>query len=272
MTKSSSNGFQMKMVRVTPALAERYLGRNDSNRNMSKNHANSLARAMGQGEWRDTGDPIQLSRDGRLQNGQHRLQAVVISGKTQTFLVIEGVEPESQLVMDVGRKRSFTDHLRISGYQYPGTLAAALRLVWAYEHGQASRTNVTSSHLELLDLLEKNPGIKDSASEGERIGRAVRGSRGLYAATHWILLNVDEDDAQFFFDRLVDGANLLPGDAIFALRRLLEKDWFAPRKLHTTQRFALIIKAWNAYRQGTPVKTLIWRRGGASPESFPVPV
>ena len=272
MSKPSSNGFKLREEEVTPALAERFLRRNHSNRNISRHHVNLLVRAMTQGDWRRTGDPIRFSSDGFLLDGQHRLQAIVLSGQKQTLTVVEGVKPESQLVMDIGRKRSLTDHFTMNEEKYPNTLAATLRMVWSYQRGEASGKALTPSHLELLQLLKQSPGIRESVFEGERVARVIRGSRALYASANWILSGIDQDDAAFFFDRLVDGANLVTEDAIFALRRVLEKDAFAARKLHTSHRLALIIKAWNAYRQGTPVKTLIWRRGGARPEPFPVPV
>jgi len=34
---------------------------------------------------------------------------------------------------------------------------------------------------------------------------------------------------------------------------------------------ALVIKAWNAYRDGAPVRQLKYRIGGANPEKFPEP-
>jgi hypothetical protein len=268
----SSNGFKIRELEVTPALAERFLLHNHSNRNLSRMHVSLLARAMTAGDWRRTGDPIRFSEDGYLLDGQHRLQAIILSGRPQKLTVIDGVSPDTQVVIDVGRKRSLTDHLHMKGEKYASTLAATLRMVWAFENGQPSGKGVTPSHIELLELLANRPAIRESVYEGERVARALQGSRALYAAAHWILVGVDHDDADFFFDRLVDGANLVPGDAIFVLRHILEKDAFAARKLHTSHRLALIIKAWNAYRQGAQVKALSWKRGGARPEAFPVPV
>jgi hypothetical protein len=68
---------------------------------------------------------------------------------------------------------------------------------------------------------------------------------------------------------LATGENLTKGNPIYALRSLLEKDRMAIRRFGQTYRLAVIIKAWNAYRDGREVKSLRWTQGGANPEPFP---
>ncbi len=96
-------------VNVTPPLAEMYLERNGRNRNIRPDVVSNYARDMSAHRWQITGEAIKLDADGNLLDGQHRLRAVIKSGETVTMLVIEGLPPEAQRVMDSGKPRTAGD-------------------------------------------------------------------------------------------------------------------------------------------------------------------
>jgi len=68
--------------------------------------------------------------------------------------------------------------------------------------------------------------------------------------------------------------NLAEDSSILALRNYMSRAIAATSRSKITADLAvaLTIKAWNAYREGDPVRALSYRRGGASPETFPTPV
>lgn len=68
-------------VTITPELAEGLLAMNTENRRLRPSHVAYLARAIERGEWQMPPDAIMVSDSGKLLNGQHRLTAVVRSGK-----------------------------------------------------------------------------------------------------------------------------------------------------------------------------------------------
>ena len=72
------------------------------------------AAAMQRGDWMLSNDVICITTDGILLNGQHRMNAVVVSETSQDFWVWEGCPPDAQMVMDMGNKRDAADNATLS--------------------------------------------------------------------------------------------------------------------------------------------------------------
>jgi hypothetical protein len=95
------------------------------------------------------------------------------------------------------------------------------------------------------------------------------------SALHYVLMqHVMSADGAFqdvgaFFDRLGSGAGLAANDPILVLRKRLEKNAIEKRRMSDNDAAAIIIKGWNAYREGRAIQLLAWRSGGATPEAFP---
>ena len=87
---------------------------NTSNRYISPNHVEMLARDMKSGKWRDNGDPVRFMTDGSLGDGQHRLAACARANVPITVLVVSGLTKEDMLTVDRGRIRSIGDMLAIA--------------------------------------------------------------------------------------------------------------------------------------------------------------
>jgi len=62
-----------------------------------------------------------------------------------------------------------------------------------------------------------------------------------------------------------------PGDGTVGVRRY---HWWSPLDWVRDgwDWWRVMLKAWNAWREGREVKILAWKRGGANPERFPIPV
>lgn len=96
-------------VLVTPAIAKRWLEQNtDSNRNISNTTVESYAREMTAGRWSLTHQGIAFNVVGELVDGQHRLNAVVLSGVSVVMLVTTGLRVEYNSPIDVGYNRSLS--------------------------------------------------------------------------------------------------------------------------------------------------------------------
>ena len=89
---------------------------------------------------------------------------------------------------------------------------------------------------------------------------------------HYVFSNIDAGDTVDFLKKVETGEDLKPGHSVLALRRRLLSDMRSLKKMREVEYNALIIKAWNAYRNGEDIQVLSWKGGGASPELFPVPV
>ena len=89
-----------------------------------------------------------------------------------------------------------------------------------------------------------------------------------FAAFHFVMSEVDKDDANEFMSKLAIGSNLSLKSPIFRLRALLIQSKINKlRKLQNSVKNALIIKAWNFYRDGREIEIL---RFDSEREDFPV--
>jgi hypothetical protein len=99
-------------VYVTPEMAADWLATaNTDNRHIRKSVVRKYAAMMTAGEWKPTHQGVAFSSR-RLIDGQHRLAAVVASGKPQWMVVFVEQDDEIFGVLDRGEKRTLGDELR----------------------------------------------------------------------------------------------------------------------------------------------------------------
>src|SRR5690242_16345038 len=116
------------IVTVDPEMAQRWLGNNPSNRNIRENLVDSYARDMAASRWEMTGEPIKFDQKDRLLDGQHRLKAVIKAGVAVQMMVVRGLDPRAQLVMDSGSRRTAADALQMDGRDHSVFLSAGARV------------------------------------------------------------------------------------------------------------------------------------------------
>lgn len=262
-----------RVATVTPDLAREWLKHNSHNRHLSEQRVFTLAEAMKRGEWRENGDAIRFSRTGVLLDGQHRLAAVVKSRVTIRMLVVENLPDDVQITIDTGKPRSFTNVLKLQGISDPNNVGSLARWIYRWETGQIRSQNRPPSHNQLLYIVETNlTAMRYTLRIASGVRLQVPVPKSIIGIAHWVFEGISAEDALEFFDRLRDGANLVDGSAVLALRQtLLREAASSGRRMRDTHALALFIKAWNAYRAGEPVSLLRWRAGGANPEAFPEP-
>lgn len=98
---------------ITPEIAATYLQHNYGNRSIRRSAVKTLAEAITRGEWRITHQGVAFSDKGRLIDGQHRLSAIVASGRSVQMMVSRGVPDDSFLVLDQHIKRTYADVLEV---------------------------------------------------------------------------------------------------------------------------------------------------------------
>jgi len=101
--------FDMKVEKITPEKAKEYLKKNVNNprgtNSLNLGTVRALADAMSAGLWELNGEAIEFDSNGFLKNGQHRLAAIIKSGKTIETVVIRGIDP-SVMIYDVPLRRT----------------------------------------------------------------------------------------------------------------------------------------------------------------------
>lgn len=259
---------------VTPELAEQWLRGNTRNRNVRPAHVEKLARSMSAGKWNLDGGAIRFGEEDVLLDGQHRLLAVVKSGVTIRTVVVRSLLNATQSTMDVGPQRTFGDHLKIAGEKHYTLLAATIIRLWLYENDallSARTTVVLPDFNDLHAYVQEHPKLRGCVRWGSNYGKDIPLARSFLALARYLFDAIDEADADNFFEKLITGAELGERSPILRLRNALHQNAASRSKYRPVYLFALMIKAWNAYREGQEIQQLSWRAGGVAPEPFPQP-
>jgi hypothetical protein len=271
-TVPAQRGPEYKVVDVTPALAEKWLGQNTHNRNLRERAVLSYARDMESGNWAENGETIKFAVDGTLLDGQHRLQAIALSGVTLRMLVVSGLQNASQETMDDGRKRSLADALHLRGETNATILGSILRRAVMWEQGAYRNSGTyTPTNTECLTFLATHPEARVSTEIASALRKPTKLPASVLGLSHWLFSRIDTEDAVWFFDKLSTGAISEELHPILALRRLARNAAEGTGRVPEDNLLACVIKAWNAYRDGDSIKLLAFRPGGANPEKFPMP-
>jgi hypothetical protein len=270
-----TNPTTVDVVTVTPKLARELLALNTHNRRIRARHVAYLAAEILGDRWCLTNDAVTISKSGILLNGQHRLMAIVEARRPAKLLILRGAEDASQVVTDIGNRRNLQDALAVAGFENLAGLASIVTFIF----------RMTDSELTFPATRAKKypyqPQIDFAVKQEEQLTRALRLSvhvrqylrfPGSIIGGLWYLqAELDQDDADAFWETIAAGVGLEEADPRLTWRRWVERQQAQSRAVTTTTdaKVALTIKAWNAWRAGANIQLLSWRPGGANPEPFP---
>lgn len=145
--------MRSEIVKVTPVLAEHYLSKNVSNRNVSDRLVDKYAHDMETKGWLLNHQGIAFYEDGTVADGQHRLLAIVKSGATVPMMVTFGLKKPVAATIDGGRKRSVHDGIKIGGLSD-----------WiGARHISMINLIAEPKRLGTLEMIEWLEGMKESA-------------------------------------------------------------------------------------------------------------
>lgn len=251
----------MKLTTITPELAGVWLQKVNAERqrHLSKAHVAFLQRAIERGEWECNAETIKLTGDGWVIDGQHRLQAVVRSGKTIKSYVAHGVPDTMFDTIDTGRPRSGADTLAARGLKFGYIMTGAVRLLLGEQAGKPPASWITHkvSNRELLGFVADNPLIVESAQRGAG-SRIIAGT--VMAYFHFRLSAVDSEAAEQFIADLKTDADLPETDAAYRVREKVNEMKLKGFTLPPADVIRMCITAWNKRRTGTPTQRQMIKR------------
>lgn len=249
---------------ITPQLAEAILAGDSDNRNIRQYKLKQMVSDMKAGRWTLNGEPIIIAKTGELNDGQHRLNAIIESGVSVPVLFVFGVERETRTTLDQGASRTPGDYLQMEGVVNANQVAAIARQLIAYERAQKTslgRTNdITAA--EVLERVKNDKYLATAARYGNTNGPRMRGftSGTTIGMCYYLFLDKDTNDGLAFMHQLCTGEELKMFDpALTARNRLAQLD----RKSRAVQT-EIIFRAWNAYRERRQLKIVPLR--GQLPE------
>jgi hypothetical protein len=272
--------MQATIVEVTPGLAAEWLATsNIGNRRLYPQHIAKLVDEMRRDEWVENGQSISFDPNGGLLDGQHRLHAIVKSGKSYNLVVVRGVTDSRafQTYDAVINKRTPAQIAAMRGVErwisYKTTSARAL-ICW---EDAESLSDFRSSALWAPSFLPHR--VADVAvqisDEWETINSAMhQATRHSGALSHVnamliILSRIDPIFTDQFMDRTASGNYEGPNDPCrhFRERLLAPGPWDSDR-FKRMAFMAMTTKAWNASKRQEPMKLLRFQRD----EAFPRPI
>lgn len=248
-------------------------GKDSTNRKASKSLVTDYSVLMLTGEWYLSPQPIILSaRDeeamtsGQIEemiDGQQRLKAVVLASQQQPdiavpFMLCFDAPTAAKWLLDQGKKRQPGDFLRMSGETSPGSLANALRILYALEELRPFTTINRWRHVKLTPqqqaaFLAKHASLR----QGLEIARGMKTLIMPHIGGVLFYLMAREYGpfkAQQFFNGLASGANLSTDDSRLKVREFISlknSPVRGPRyRWDGFEQLALLISAANAWLVG----------------------
>lgn len=236
-----------EVTTMTPGLAAEMLKLNPDNRHIKPMKAQHFARDMLNGHWEFNGEPIIFSQDGLLNDGQHRLNAIIEANVTLPMIVTFGVSRDSRITVDQGAARTAGDYLAMEHIHYSNVAATATRFIIGYERSDgrniAQRSQVTNA--EIVARVRADAAIIESAAYAYRNLKEYRHlcSGTVMTACHYLLSEIHPAEAKAFLDQVCTGENIKRGDPAFAVRSA-----FLSEKRERQAAMEVIFHGWNKYR------------------------
>lgn len=167
-TKEEQGKMETKKVgifteEIAPDTAREMIGRSIGNRPIRGGKVQEYAADMRRGLWRcEPGiEPIQISTDGKLMNGHHRLMSVIEYGSGVPFRIEYGVSSEVMDYIDRNAPRSIGDIMAISyGWTCARNRVAIINAIHRYGASvkQLRRTLAVSEVVLLGEIYETHIG------------------------------------------------------------------------------------------------------------------
>lgn len=269
-----------QVMTVTPTIASSWLSKNDKNRRVAQHHVRKLAGEITAGRWSLNGQSISFDENGRLLDGQHRLNAIILAGIPVQTMVVTGVtDPEAFKTYD-GHvlKRGASQVAAMMGLKNSNNTIAIARVVRIYDqsksmgefakvltHGTDDSPAVTAEMaIEMADEIRHATEMVPSC-----LTKRSGWPSGVQALA--VIFNrIDPVSASEFFGRIKGGRFYGEKDPCLQLRDRMMAGRIGMSATEWKRTVAAItIKSFNAFRKGKDIASLRWRIQGDNPERFP---
>jgi hypothetical protein len=264
LTEIVKQQIETKCVLMSPDVARMCLDYNENNRRLNMMSIRKFADDMRNGRWQQNGETIKFDREGRLIDGQHRLHAIILANVSVELLVVSGLEPIAQQTIDIGQLRSsgqIASLLGVRNATEKAALAAALikyqkypDLIWSAS-APVSKTEIVNF------ILDNEMEMAEALSCTYQAKAAVRMPRTPYGVLAFnVLATYGEGEWLKYHDRVIDGVGLQSFDPRLILRNYMMRRESSHTSWTTQQQIGVVIKSWNMWRMGKPVKQLFFRQ------------
>ena len=258
---------------IGPELAKEMLGKNaKNNRQLRTGDVKKYADDMASGKWNDDVSAITFDADGRLTNGQHRLNAILLSNTTQSFIVAENWPNEAMLTMDLGNKRSFHDRVTILGVDLEKivcTLVMHSMSSWTANQAGGTTLNRRGQEERVIGIYKKHREFADFIGTRYRASGTVStltlgAALHAYAqASHWYNTGKLSEDP---FERVVRFLDIVDRGPVMesynpatdagavALREWIQAEKHKSRRAVSGAYHKIMVSALSRFLKGKPTR------------------
>lgn len=231
---------------------------NPHNRDWDPSWSMELARRQRIKIWKKNNEPPGFYKDGALADGQHRFAAIALSGVTWTTVVIFGMDRDSIMTVDAGRRRDAASALKMDGMQEAKLKQAIIKETARYMIKLGRESAALRSEVEIGDAMRANDGVLETAIEiarvsGENLVSAVLELQSAALAAylmllgHWPELRVREKLALFQTGQSAAGES----DPMFLTGQIIERARAkTDKRLSRVKEAALVLQAMRLSTQG----------------------
>lgn len=250
---------------IDATTAESILSKyNWHNRDFKPVKLEGFTRDMSEGRWLFNGDAIRFGEDAGavfLADGQNRLKAQVLTGTTQKWVIVTGLDVEAQETMDRNSVRSIGDAARLRGHPHAVLLVAVAKRAWVYyRSGIVAMGRNTPTAPEVLSFIEKHSENLYAATDfAYSLPRSFLVIKSAIGAAYYLCNDIDSSLATVFFSKLTRRTELVAGDPVVALLSRLENLRAANPTRRTVpphEALRYLAVAWNHARKGRQVSRL----------------
>jgi len=226
--------FQVEQISPNFAI-DVLLKKNKNNRGIKTANLNKLIKAINNDEWTITNQGIAFDKDGNLIDGQHRLQAIINTGKTLPIMVARNMDSKIFHCVDKGTARTAADCLFIEGCTNPARIAAGIKVYLLYQkHPEGTwRNAIMPTHIEIINEYNLNKELWNDITAKISIyhKKFYFFPISVAIAIYKLILdkNYEEWVLERFFTPLADGVNLKIDDPILSFRNQMMQKAFRSR-------------------------------------------
>ena len=270
-----SGHYGTKTLLLGKEMAEALLGYNTANRSVSHRKVDRLIQQMTSGEFENTGEPIIVSAEGVLNDGQHRLMALAQTDAEVEMDVRFGIARRAFTKTNTGTSRTGGDVLAIRGVVGGAAVAQAVRLLILYRRGLPDSVRDFITNAEIDQAFERWKGIEAVGKQvaGHAYPRGVR-STPLLSTAYLASRCPGKERLTSWLETLATGLAAGKTDPAYVLRERLMRgvDQAVGTRESMLSRFALMIMSWNAFTsdQGMTARELRWNATGKAAAPFPI--
>lgn len=251
---------------ISPSRAKEYLAKNINNRPLSQVASDKLADGFA-ADYQENGDTIKFDEDGNLVDGQHRLTAVVKSGRTIHSWVVRNVSARAIDTIDKVRRRSNGDVLSRRREENYNMLAASCGYVFRLLQGDVPNSYGTPPRTDQMDMILAKYGkqLRAACTFVNRYkNNKLLPPSELAFLVAWGNVLYGDGVADAFWKQVMTAEELRRGTPQYSLYQRLNR-YSKDSRLKRNIRMAFCIKAFNSYLMGHPLKSVRHAEG----EEFP---